>query len=290
MSEGQRLADGAGADAGSAAPVGELVRAANLELIPLKSAREHLAALPAGSRITVTCSPKFGLPRTLELTEAAIRAGHTVVPHLAARMVAHRSELAEFVKRVVDLGVDDLYVIGGDAKEPVGGYRDAAGLLADLAGLDHGLRRIGVGCYPEGHPHIPDEALRAALLAKQKYATYMVSQLCFDPGTLTSWLTQTRAAGVRLPLRLGVAAPVAITKLAELSLRIGVGQSLRYLTKQQGVVTNLVLGRSYAPERLLDRLAPQFAAPELAIEGLHVFTFNQVEATVAWQQRITART
>ena len=51
--------------------------------------------------------------------------------------------------------------------------------------LDHDLQRIGVGCYPEGHPNIADDALVDALQRKQPYADYMVSQLCFDAAAFT---------------------------------------------------------------------------------------------------------
>src|SRR5271169_5356196 len=70
------------------AAVAALIRAANIELIPLRGAQEKLDAVPAGTKITITCSPKFGLERTLEYAELAVKAGHEVVPHLAARQVA----------------------------------------------------------------------------------------------------------------------------------------------------------------------------------------------------------
>jgi Tetrahydrofolate dehydrogenase/cyclohydrolase, catalytic domain/Methylenetetrahydrofolate reductase len=73
--------------------------------------------------------------------------------------------------------------------------------------MDHGLRRIGVARYPEGHPKISDTALADALSAKQPYPAYMVSQLCFSPDVLVAWLRRVRAAGITLPLHLGLAAP-----------------------------------------------------------------------------------
>jgi methylenetetrahydrofolate reductase (NADPH) len=273
-------------DAGAA--VAPLIRAANIELIPLRGAQEKLNIVPAGTKITITCSPKFGLRRTLEYAELAVRAGHEVVPHLAARQVAGKAELRDVVRRIDDLGITDLYVIGGDADEPAGGYRAAAEILEDLAGLDHGLERIGVGCYPEGHPKISEDALLDALRRKQAYATYMVSQLCFDAKALIGWLRATRAAGIELPLRVGLAAPLKTTRLMELSLKIGVGSSIRYLTKQHGFVGNLLTGGAYHPVQLLYAIGDDLAAGDLNIEGLHLFSFNQVDITAAWQRRFPA--
>lgn len=266
--------------------VAQLAASSNLEVIPLKGAEAKvLAALP-GSTITITCSPKFGLTRTLEHVDSAIKAGYRVVPHLAARMVADEVALRDFVNRVTDLGVTDLYVIGGDGSDPVGKYHEASEILEDVRSWDTSLTRLGVGCYPEGHPNIADEALQDALIRKQQLADYMVSQLCFDAAAFLRWLKATREAGVTLPLRIGLAAPISVPKLAELSLRIGVGNSLKYLRKQHGMIGNFVLGRSYQPETFLEDIASELSDPTLAIEGVHLFTFNQVDASVAWQERV----
>ncbi|MFE2041420.1 methylenetetrahydrofolate reductase [Streptomyces sp. NPDC059477] len=265
----------------------DLIRNAAIEVIPLKGAEEKVKAVPAGTTVTITCSPKFGLERTLEHSAQAARAGYRVVPHLAARQVADETELRDFVGRLTDLGITRLYVIGGDADVPAGKFSEAAEILEALSGMDHGLTSIGVGCYPEGHPKIADEALLTALRRKQPYAHYMVSQLCFDPAALVAWLRRTRESGITLPLHIGLAAPMNTRKLAELSLRIGVGSSLRYLSKQRGLVGNMIRGDAYQPERLLLGMGDALTDPDLKVSGIHLYSFNQVEATVDWQRRVT---
>ena len=264
-----------------------LVAGANIEVIPLRGADDKAAVIPSDTTITITCSPKFGLDRTLEHVARACESGHRVVPHLAARMVRDENELQRFVQTLQVLGVRDLYVIGGDGEAPVGDYHEAFDILKALQSLDHSLMRIGVGCYPEGHPHIPDDVLIDALRRKQQYADYMVSQLCFDAAAFTSWLKTTRQAGVSLPIRIGIAAPLQIRKLIELSLKIGVGSSVKFLTKQHGFVGNLLLGRSYAPEELIGQIVADPAFNDFDIEGLHMFSFNQIDATVEWQRAIS---
>lgn len=262
--------------------IGELVAAAACEVIPLKGADQKVSGVPRATPLTITCSPKFGLDRTLEHVASAVAQGFRVVPHLAARMVDDEQALRRFVGRVTDLGVDELFVVGGDGEAPVGKFTSAGEVLESLTHFEHGLRRIGVGCYPEGHPKIDDADLIEALLRKQESADYMVSQLCFDAAALTRWIDDVRAAGVRLPLRIGLAAPIKTARLLELSMKIGVGQSVRYLRKQHGMLRGLVLGRSYAPERLLTALGKYLTDAVAGIEGLHVFTFNQLDVTVDW--------
>ena len=101
------------------------VSEANIEVIPLKGADEKALAIPAASTITITCSPKFGLDRTLEHVIRARESGHRVVPHLAARMVKDEAQLQRFLQILSSVGVDDLYVIGGDADQPLGKFFDA---------------------------------------------------------------------------------------------------------------------------------------------------------------------
>jgi len=69
--------------------------------------------------------------------------------------------------------------------------------------------------------------------------------------------------------------------------RIGVGGSVRYLRKNRQLF-RLLFGRSFTPERLLGSLGPTLADLEADIRALHLFTFNQVESTVTWQQRTLA--
>ncbi|MGW7621652.1 methylenetetrahydrofolate reductase [Streptomyces antimycoticus] len=271
--------------AGRGISVDDIVRNASIEVIPLKGAEEKAAIVPTDTTVTVTCSPRFGLSRTLDHVAAACRSGHRVVPHLAARMVEDRKDLRHFIQKISDLGVDELFVIGGDGEEPVGRFGEAAEILQELGEFDHGLSTTGIGCYPEGHPKISEDALFDALLRKQQYADYMVSQLCFDASAMAGWLRSARDRGVTLPLRIGVAAPLRVRKLIEISVKIGVGRSVRFLSKQNGMVSNLLLGRAYEPMDLLTAIRKEISFADLSVEGVHLFSFNQVDATLDWLSR-----
>ena len=66
--------------------------------------------------------------------------------------------------------------------------------------------------------------------------------------------------------------------------RLGVGTSIGYLRKNRAVAASLLRTRSYDPGVLLLSLSKLLATDD--VEALHVFTFNQVEATNVW--RLTA--
>lgn len=267
------------------AAVRGLAAGAKIELIPLPDFEEKLRVVPARTTITVTCSAKLGLSRTLKCAELAAGAGFTVVPHLAVRQLTDETELRWFVGRLGEAGITGLYIIAGDAAQ-AGPYSSALEVLQALPGIDHELRSVGVACYPEGHPRISDAQLIRALRDKQPFAVYMVNQMCFSPHVLVRWLRWVRANGISLPLHLGVAAPMQLRKLLELSPKIGVGSSVRYLAKQHGLLGSVLKRSAYRPEDLLLRMGDALTEPGLGIERLHLFSFNQVAATVAWQQEV----
>src|SRR5918994_130909 len=94
--------------------------------------------------------------------------------------------LAESLRRlryeVIPLGgVEEAIVIAGDAEGPAGKFEGAAALLGTMAEIGHDLEEVGISGYPESHPLISDETTIQAMYDKAPYATYIVSQICFDP-------------------------------------------------------------------------------------------------------------
>jgi methylenetetrahydrofolate reductase (NADPH) len=262
----------------------ELLRSPRFELIPLRDAVERAGALPPGAETTVTASPSHGIEATIDLCDGLTRLGHDATPHLAAHMFRDRAHLKDVLDRCREIGLGSAFVIGGDAKDR-GELHDGLALLRGMAELDHPFTSIGVAGYPEGHPAIPDERLTAALLEKQEFATTVTTQMTFDGEAIDAWIRRVRAAGVTLPVVVGVTGAVKLRRLARVASRIGVGGSLRYLRKNRQLF-HLLLHRTYTADRLLHSLGPALSDPVADIRGLHVFTFNQVEETVAWQRRL----
>jgi methylenetetrahydrofolate reductase (NADPH) len=271
--------------------VAELLEVPRYEVIPVRGIEDKVAALPAGARVTVTASPGHGQARTIEVAESLAASSYEVIPHLAARMVSGRAELAEWAERLEAAGVHEAFVVGGDATPPAGPYQDAGDLLDELAGVAHPFMRIGIGGYPEGHPLIADDKLLEALHRKQQYADQIVTQLCFDADALVDWVRAIRADGIDLPVVVGLPGVVERRKLAEISLKSGVGASLRYLRKHGRQLAALSRSRRYDPTSLVrsisERLEQDGARDGLGIRGTHLFTFNQVEPTFAWVGSLT---
>lgn len=254
------------------------------ELIPLRDALERGDALPSGAATTVTASPTHGIESTIELCEGLIAQGHPATPHLAAHMVRDRAHLAELLDRCTSAGIRDLFVVGGDARDR-GEIHDGLALLRLMDELGHRFDAVGVAGYPEGHPSIPHEVLLSSLKEKQAYATYLTTQMSFDAIAISSWVARMRGTGVTLPVHLGLPGAVDVRRLLRVAARIGVGGSIRYLRKNRQLL-RLLLGRSFTPDRLLRSLETTLADPRADVRAIHLFTFNQIEGTVAWQRRM----
>jgi methylenetetrahydrofolate reductase (NADPH) len=262
-----------------------LVASAKFELIPLKNALDAAEALPDGATVTVTASPSHGIESTIELAEAMAAAGHEAVPHLSAHMIRDRSHLTELLERCRVAGFREAFVVGGDARDR-GELHDGLALLRAMRELGHPFETIGVPGYPEGHPDITGPRLLEVLLEKQRYASYMTTQMCFNPDAIVAWVAEMRRQGVMLPVHLGTPGVADVAKLMTISARIGIAGSARYLKKNKRLVGQLLTPGKFGPDALLEGLAPTTADPSAKIEALHVFTFNQVAATVEWQQRM----
>ena len=266
-----------------------VLRAPTFELVPLKNALEQAAFLPTGATVSVTASPAKGVEATVSLCEQLQARGFRAVPHLSARMVRDRSHLQELIAWLEGAGVDRAFVVGGDAKEP-GAYPDGLSLLREMAEIGHPLAEIGIPSYPQGHPFIADGPLLEALRAKAAFASYMTTQLCFDPGAIATWIAARRAEGITLPIHVGVPGVAEPHKLLAISARIGVADTHRFLTKNLRFVAKLVRsGGFYRPDALLEGLAPHLADPAARIVDLHMYTFNAVDTFEAWRRSYLAK-
>jgi methylenetetrahydrofolate reductase (NADPH) len=255
---------------------------ARFEVLPFARSMEEAAQLPDRVRLTITCSPRHGPDRSVEVAANLREMGHQVTVHVAARMVTDRDHLDRILSAMAQAGADDMFLIGGDADPPLGAYSSAAQLLEVIATHPQRPRMIGIAGYPEGHPAIADEALEQALTHKSRHADYVATQMCFDPDALVTWVSGQRARGMALPVLIGVPGKVSRTKLLELSARIGVGPSLSFLRKQRGI--RALLSKGSTADKLYEKLAPAVDDPELNIAGFHIFTFNQLLETWRWQR------
>ena len=256
---------------------------ARYEVLPVEGIAQRAAELPRPVRLAVTCSPVTGPDRAVAMAVHLRELGHAVTVHLAARMVRDRAHLDTLMAAIDEAGGDDVFLVGGDIREPVGEYSSAVELLSIIDEHPRRPSAIGIAAYPEDHPLISDEELERALREKSRYADYATTQMCFDADTLRRWLVRHRELGIELPVLIGMPGKVRRRQLLKMSARIGVGPSVRFLRKQRGL-RSLLTQRSTA-DRLYDEIAPMLDEPELRLAGFQYFTFNALIETWEWHQQ-----
>ena len=265
--------------------VAELLAHPRYEVLPFGGVEEDvLEHVPLDVTLTVTVSPRKGIEHTLDVTERLTNHGYSVVPHLSARLVRDRGHLAEIVRRVDQIGAHDVFVVAGDADEPAGEYEGAAPLLEAIAELGHRFENVGITGYPESHPLIPDSTTIQAMFDKARFASYIVSQICFDSSVTASWVERVWDRGTRLPIYVGIPGAVPRTKLMRVSGSIGLGASARFLRRHKSWFAHALRPGGFSPDPLIKGLEPSLADPEHKIAGFHIFTFNDLADTEAWRQ------
>ncbi len=216
------------------------------------------------------------------------QAGFDPIPHVGARYFENQAALDDTLARLVgEAGVDKILCIAGDLDRAAGPFAASTDVIATGLLPKHGIKRVGIAGYPEGHGKIALPVLaehmakKLELLAQQNIAALIVSQFCFEAAPILDFLTRVRERGVTAPVRVGLAGPASVTTLAKFALRCGVGNSMRALTSGRGVT------------RLLTEAGPEGVVAALAqahrdFEHLHFYTFGGVSKAADWLNAVRA--
>ncbi|WP_017973078.1 methylenetetrahydrofolate reductase [Actinopolyspora halophila] len=245
------------------------------------------ACLPRGSRMNVTYLANEQQQQRLRAVRAARDAGFVPVPHISARQLESRAELEEYLAALREAGsCDEVFVVGGDPASPRGPYEDSLEVIRSGLLEQYGVRCVGIGGYPEGHPLISDASLWSALENKSEVIRErglvggVITQFGFDVDPVLSWVEAVRRRGIDLPIRVGVPGPAGVRRLLRYAARFGVGTSAGIAKKYGLSLTNLV--GTAGPDRFLHTLARNYDAQRHGEIKLHFYTFGGLKATSDW--------
>jgi methylenetetrahydrofolate reductase (NADPH) len=253
--------------------------------------RDHLAP---GTEVYIAFVPGE-THHAVVATAARLRAaGFVPVPHVTARSLASFTQLGDFLTHLAgEAGVTRALVVGGDLEQPAGPYHSSFELLQTGLFQQHGIRRIGLACYPEAHRRIEADLLEQALLAKLELVRaaglepWLVTQFCFEAVPIVQRVRRLRDLSVTAPVRVGLAGPASRRTLWKYALHCGIGNSIRALGTRVDAVANLLARR--APDPIVRELAAALRQdPALGIEGIHIFTFGGVASAASWANALLA--
>ena len=246
-----------------------------------------------GAEVFVASLPKDTIDKQVAAVVRIHQAGLKPVPHIVARNIKDLAALETTLNRfVIEAKIDTALILGGDRDDAVGDF-DASLQLIETGLLQKvGIKKIYLGCYPEGHPRISteilDKARAAKLIAAEKAGleVELISQFCFESQPIIEFARKLRAEGVKAPFRVGVAGPSSRATLIKYAIICGVGASLRALKERQDLAKNMTSGET--PEKLITELAEALEQqPELGLSGVHFFTFGSLEKSATFVNQVT---
>ena len=250
------------------------------------SLREAAPLMPADTPVAVTFLPGEEVAARVAATVAVRELGFEPMPHFSARRITSQAAFEEYLAAVVaQAGVTRCFVVAGDPPEPQGPFFDTMALLQTGAFERAGIKAIGVGGHPEGHPNMSRDQAWQVLEAKlgeidaRGMAGLVVTQFGFDPDAVLDWLQAARSLGIETPVRIGIPGPAGIKTLLRFAARCGVGASASVMAKYGVSITNL-LG-SAGPDKLVDAFAAKLGAAHGKVR-LHFYPFGGMAKCAQW--------
>jgi len=276
------------------ADAARFLQLASIEITPKQIEKVPLLAekLPQGTKVYVCLIDPNDVAAQVEAATAVRRAGFEPVPHIPARFVRDRDDLAMRIEALVSrAGVTQMLVLGGGAPEPLGIYDAAIQLLETGLFEANGIKKVGFAGHPEGNPDITkihgEKALVSALKAKQAYAeahgleAAIATQFLFEAAPVADWARMLRSNGITMPISVGVPGPATIKTLVKYAAMCGVGNSARFIRKQALNITRLLTVST--PDDFVDGLAAlHFGSPELGIAAPHFYPFGGFDKLFDW--------
>jgi len=259
--------------------------------------RAAAPGMPAETPVAITFLPGEDPATRISAAVAVRELGFEPMPHFSARRIVSKDAFEDYLHAVVaKAGVRRCFIVAGDPPEPQGPYADTAALIATGAFERAGIKAIGIGGHPEGHPVMNAQQCwdvldtKVAEIERRGMAPLIVTQFGFDPDALLGWLSQLRARGIVTPVRVGIPGPAGIKTLLRFATRCGVGASASVMKKYGVSITNL-LG-SAGPDKLVDRFVAELGDEHGRVR-LHFYPFGGLERTIEWiasYERARART
>lgn len=272
-----------------AAALADLVRDFSIEVMPRTAAKieDFRALLPAGTRVYVAHIDGTDFAEMLATAGRLAAEGFRVMPHFPARGIADAAELERRIAAYAEAGVREALVIAGGIDRPRGDFADSMQLLATGLFDRYGFTDLHVAGHPEGNRDIDAEGearAMAALAWKDAFRRHsdarmaIATQFVFEAAPVIDWAGRMRAAGITLPVHVGVAGPAKLQTLIKFAMACGVGPSLRVLQRRAADLTRLML--PVDPTEVLAALAAHKAAhPDFAVERVHFFPLGGIGAT-----------
>ncbi len=250
--------------------------------------------LPANGRVYINAVAGESAEARIAIAAQLKEFGFQPVPHIAARRMRSMEELDDYLAAFSERAdVREVLVIGGDLAETLGPYDSALDVIESGLPAKHGIRRIGVAGYPDGHPFIDEAALGSALEAKLEACgaggidAYVVTQFSFQADSITDWCRAVHEKHPELHIHAGIPGPARFGTLVRFAKICGVQSSIRKLMANKTMGLDLL--RRAAPWKQIEAIG-QYRIETGRPLSAHLFTFGGVTESANWLQQVQTGT
>jgi len=244
--------------------------------------------VPQGTDIFIALFPNQTWDDLAAAAKAVREAGLNAVPHVPARRIKDRAEVAEVAQKLTKVaGATKMLLIAGDMQAPAGDFASTIPVLETGEFTGAGIKSICMAGHPEGHPHMTVEqqrqfeARKVQLAKEQGFALTFMTQVCFESEPIIQWEKLLRGNGITTPVRPGLAGPASIKTLLRYAKVCGAGASMRALTSGKASLVGKLLTDS-GPEEVVTQLAGSQASGASNFQTAHLFAFGGFLKTCKW--------
>jgi methylenetetrahydrofolate reductase (NADPH) len=252
---------------------------------------ELVGVLPKGITIYVAHTPKASLDDVVRVAVQVQRLGFRASPHIVARRLESERALRTALGQLTEAGVEQVLLVAGDPPNPPA-YKSTLEVIATGAIEQAGIKVASVAGHPEGHKHVDDAELLAALKYKQAWGersgvrVQIATQFSFDADINCRWAKRLEQQGIQLPISIGVAGPTPITKLIKYAVACGVGASLNKVMGNLTAMANLARMAVGADQMFVAMLRGCEQHGVTRIVRPHIFAFGGVLPTAKWLRQV----
>ncbi|MBH1739248.1 methylenetetrahydrofolate reductase [Stenotrophomonas maltophilia] len=274
--------------AGTSAHAESFINAFSLEVSAkaMPALRAEADRIPRGTVISIPWLASEDDDARLAAARTVRALGFEPMPHLSARRIGSHVALERFLERAAgDAGVARCLLIAGDLATPAGPFADSASII-QTGVLEHsGIKVVGIGGHPEGHPVMSSDERWQALERKcqsieaRGMAPLIVTQFAFDADAVLAWLDALRARGISVPVLVGVPGPASVSRLLRYAAMCGVGASASMLARY-GISIGRLLGTA-GPEVFVDCLVKGLTRAHGQVSP-HFFPFGGIAPSLEW--------
>ena len=251
--------------------------------------------LPLGTRVYIAHIEGTPIEDMVATAKRIAAEGYAVMPHFPARIIKDKDVLGDWIARYQgEANVTQALILAGGVTKPHGDFDSSMELLESGLFDKAGFTRLHVAGHPEGNKDIDPDGTNlnvdAALQWKQKFSERsdaemaLATQFAFEAGPIIEWANAIKAAGVDIPIHIGIAGPAKLQTLIKFAIACGVGASLKVLQKRAMDVTKLLL--PYEPTDVITQLAAHKAKnPDFNISHVHFFPLGGIKTNADWAIR-----